>query len=125
MTSEAIEYIIVCALCAASISYTITWAGIFEWLRNILSKIHPKIDELIHCPYCFGHYVVLVILLTTNSDFYIQVTSSLVYNFLFTWFATVCLMSLLHFVMLRAYSIVAEMEISRKLKERRKKTLQK
>ena len=115
------KYIILVALCAASISYTITFAGIFKWLRKILSKWGEWFDELIHCPYCFGHYVVLTIMLTTSnlSSVLVPITASVVYNFLFTWFCIVCVMSLLHAVMLIAYKPVAELETFRKLKEKK------
>lgn len=115
------EYLIEVALCAACISYTITWAGIFEWLRKFVSKFGEWFDELFHCPYCFSHYVVLIIMLTTQdiSDKLIHITNYVLYNFLFTWFTIVCLVSLLHCIMLIAYKPVAEVEAFRKLKNKR------
>ena len=120
MTPQSIamfKYIILVALCAASISYTVCVAGIFEWLRNLVSKWGNWFDDLIHCPYCFGHYVILVILLTTSdlSSRLVPITSNILYNFLFTWFCIVCVMSLLHAVMLIAYKPVAELETFRKI----------
>lgn len=104
------EYIIFVALCAASISYTICWASIFKWLREWLSKYHHKLEELIHCPYCFGHYVILTIMLTTKDieTHVVPISGYIIYDFLFTWFCIVCVTSLLHFVMLLAYKPVID-----------------
>lgn len=112
-------YILTVALCAACISYTITRTSIFLWLRNIVGKIHTKLDELIHCPYCFAHYVVLTIMFTTKnlSTKLIQINDSVVYNFLFTWFCIICLVCLIHYIMLLAYKPVAETETFRKMRK--------
>lgn len=106
-------YILAVALCAASISYTISVTSIFEWLRNLITNhIGGKIEELIHCPYCIGHYVVLVIMFTTEyvENYLIPITNILVYDFLFTWFCIVCVLSLLHYFMNLAYKPIAENE---------------
>lgn len=105
-----IKYIILVALCAASISYTITFTSIFKEFREWVAKFHHKLEELIYCPYCFCHYVILVIMFTTKDlrSYLVPITESVVYNFLFTWFCIVCVTSLLHFVMLRAYRPVME-----------------
>lgn len=125
---NTLEYILLVALCAACISYTICWTAIFKWLRELLSNVHPKLEELIHCPYCFSHYVVLTIMLTTEniSQYLVPITSYTVYNFLFTWFAIVCIVSLLHFVMLRTYKPVMDYMADRYLmkeQEKRRRTL--
>ena len=106
-------YILTVALCAASISYTISVTSIFEWLRNLITNhIGGKIEELIHCPYCIGHYVVLVIMFTTKyvENHLIPITETMVYDFLFTWFCIVCVLSLLHDFMNLAYKPIAENE---------------
>ena len=115
----AFKYILLVALCAASISYTVTVAGIFKTVRKFVSKWGEWFEDLIHCPYCFGHYVILAIMFTTSdlSSRLVPITNSVVYNFLFTWFCIVCVMSLLHAVMLIAYKPVAVAETYRKLKE--------
>ena len=122
-----LEYIALVALCAASVSYTITWAGIFSKLRDVVSKWGPWFEDLIHCPYCFCHYVILVIMLTTShlGDYLVRITDIGLYNFLFTWFVIVCCTSLLHAVMLIAYKPVAEVESFRKLKAERQRQIQK
>lgn len=119
------SYILAVALCAASISYTISTTNIFQWLRNLITDhIGGKIEELIHCPYCLGHYVILVIMLTTKSvrSYLVPITGYLVYDFLFTWFCIVCVLSLIHYFMNLAYKPIAEKEgIREKLKEQKRR----
>lgn len=118
-----IEYMILVALCAACISYTICYASLFLGFRDWLSQFHKKLEELIHCPYCFCHYVILTIMFTTENicDYLIPITSYVVYNFIFTWFCIVCITSLLHCVMLIAYKPVMEYMAHRALEQFEKK----
>lgn len=110
-------YIILVALCAASISYTISYTSIFLGFREWISKFHHKLEELIHCPYCLCHYIILTIMFTTNdiSSKLVPITNNIVYNFLFTWFCIVCITSLLHCVMLIAYHPVMKYMTDRKI----------
>ena len=112
-----IMYIILVALCAASISYTISYTSIFLGFREWISKFHHKLEELIHCPYCLCHYVILTIMFTTNdiSSKLVPIANNIVYNFLFTWFCIVCVTSLLHCVMLIAYRPVMKYMTDRKI----------
>ena len=112
-----VVYIILVALCAASISYTISYTSIFLGFREWISKFHHKLEELIHCPYCLCHYVILTIMFTTNniSSKLVPITNNIVYNFLFTWFCIVCITSLLHCVMLIAYRPVMQYMTDRKI----------
>ena len=112
-----IAYIILVALCAASISYTISYTSIFLGFREWISKFHHKLEELIHCPYCLCHYIILTIMFTTNdiSSKLVPITNNIVYNFLFTWFCIVCITSLLHCVMLIAYRPVMQYMTDRKI----------
>ena len=112
-----IVYIILVALCAASISYTISYTSIFLGFREWISKFHHKLEELIHCPYCLCHYVILTIMFTTNdiSSKLVPITNNIVYDFLFTWFCIVCVTSLLHCVMLIAYRPVMQYMTDRKI----------
>ncbi len=87
------------AFASAAISFTISWTSIFRAFREMVSKIHPKVDELIHCPWCLNHYVVLAIILHTRR--YDGIT-----DLVLTWFAAVCVGGLIHFVLLRAYDPV-------------------
>ena len=120
-----IIYIILVALCAASISYTISYTSIFLGFREWISKFHHKLEELIHCPYCLCHYVILTIMFTTNdiSSKLVPIANNIVYDFLFTWFCIVCVTSLLHCVMLIAYRPVMKYMTDRKIakiKQRKK-----
>ena len=110
-------YIILVALCAASISYTISYTSIFLGFREWISKFHHKLEELIHCPYCLCHYVILTIMFTTNdiNSKLVPIANNIVYNFLFTWFCIVCITSLLHCVMLIAYRPVMKYMTDRKI----------
>ena len=112
-----IVYIILVALCAASISYTISYTSIFLGFREWISKFHHKLEELIHCPYCLCHYVILTIMFTTNdiSSKLVPIANNIVYNFLFTWFCIICVTSLLHCVMLIAYRPVMKYMTDRKI----------
>ena len=112
-----VVYIILVALCAASISYTISYTSIFLGFREWISKFHYKLEELIHCPYCLCHYVILTIMFTTNdiSSKLVPITNNIIYNFLFTWFCIVCITSLLHCVMLIAYRPVMQYMTDRKI----------
>lgn len=120
-----IMYIILVALCAASISYTISYTSIFLGFREWISKFHHKLEELIHCPYCLCHYIILTIMFTTNdiSSKLVPIANNIVYDFLFTWFCIVCVTSLLHCVMLIAYRPVMQYMTDRKIakiKQRKK-----
>lgn len=112
-----VVYIVLVALCAASISYTISYTSIFLGFREWISKFHHKLEELIHCPYCLCHYVILTIMFTTNdiSSKLVPIADNIVYNFLFTWFCIVCVTSLLHCVMLIAYRPVMKYMTDRKI----------
>ena len=112
-----VVYIVLVALCAASISYTISYTSIFLGFREWVSKFHHKLEELIHCPYCLCHYVILTIMFTTNdiSSKLVPIANNIVYNFLFTWFCIVCVTSLLHCVMLIAYRPVMKYMTDRKI----------
>ena len=112
-----VVYIILVALCAASISYTISYTSIFLGFREWISKFHHKLEELIHCPYCLCHYIILTIMFTTNniSSKLVPIANNIVYDFLFTWFCIVCVTSLLHCVMLIAYRPVIQYMTDRKI----------
>ena len=112
-----VVYIVLVALCAASISYTISYTSIFLGFREWISKFHHKLEELIHCPYCLCHYIILTIMFTTNdiSSKLVPIADNIVYNFLFTWFCIVCVTSLLHCVMLIAYRPVMQYMTDRKI----------
>jgi hypothetical protein len=111
------------ALCCASISFTITYTGLFKPLREWLSPIHKKIEDLFHCPWCFGHWCVFILLLTSDLP-WIIISKWAVYNFLFTAFVMTAVQGLLHYVLLRAYEPVAKYLAQRKIDALKKKNKQ-
>lgn len=107
---------IVISFCIASISYTICVTSIFKWFRELVSDIHPKIEELVHCPYCLGHYIAIVILIMT--DFRINCIDDAIFvNFIVTWFSIMGAVGCIHYVMNRSYEPIAKAMVSRKLEK--------
>lgn len=106
--------LLLAAFCCAAISFTVTVTSIFSGLRELLSKIHPKIEELVFCPWCFNHYVVIVFLLTSEVRL-VNVSNWTVYNFLFTVFVLVGLGGIIHYVLLRAYEPIHKALMQRRL----------
>src|SRR5690606_6961353 len=104
--------LILISLAVAAISFTITITSIFEGLRKLLSKIHQKIDELVHCPWCLGHYIMLVVLLLCK-DAVIPLNSSLIISFIINWFSCIAIMGIVHHILLRAYEPVTKMKMLR------------
>lgn len=116
------------ALCSATISFTITTTSMFTWFREMVASwgVH-KLEELVFCPWCFSHYVTLVILLTSNV-IGINIFNNNIANFLFTWFTIQAVIGLLHYVLLRAYEPVAKAMGNRalnKLREAKEKEKEK
>ena len=109
--NQFLIYILVAA-CAASISFTVTMSGMFESMREWIYNKNEFFGQLITCPYCFGHYVVLVMLLTSNIPL-LQVSSMDLYNALFTWFALMGIVALLHKVIITAYEPVMLLKAKR------------
>lgn len=104
------ETLITTALASAAVSFTITWTSIFEPLREAVSKrMHPKLDQLIHCPWCLNHYVALVAVPVAYPFGTITLTSAVLH-----WFAIVGLGGVVHYVLLRAYEPVSKREMYRK-----------
>lgn len=104
-------------LVIASISYTIAWTGIFEPVREVLGRIHPKVDSLLHCPYCLSHWVAAAVLGVLGPEYWLIGYN--VVSFLITVFAATGFSGLAHFVMLRAYEPVAKREVTRTLERLR------
>lgn len=108
-----ISIVIVAALCCAGISFTITTTSIFKWFRDWTGQLHPKLDELINCPWCFNHYVVFLYMSILNIDGYdtdnFAVRVAL-------YFAIITLGGLFHYVLIRAYEPIAKRLLERKLR---------
>lgn len=107
------------ALVVASVSFTITVTSVFKWLRELVSSIHPKLEELIHCPYCLSHYIAALLIWLT--DFIYPLTNSLLLNFLLTLFSVVGIVAILHYVMLRTYEPIAKITAYRELEKAKRK----
>lgn len=104
------------SLCAAAVSFTITTTSMFKWLRELISPIHKKIEELIHCPWCLGHWIVFIILFCSNIN-PLSITQWEIFNWPFTAFVIICPMGLIHYVLLRAYEPVHQLMMNRELEK--------
>lgn len=124
------------AFVAAAISFTISVTRMFKSFRETISPWHKKIEELIHCPWCLGHWVVFIIFWCLPRTFIWQVLESnqlwvhnsyvlRSFNFLFTSFIVIGMMGLIHYVLLRAYEPVAKAMAARTLELLQKKNKQK
>lgn len=111
MTTESI---LISSLVVACISFTITVTGIFAPLREWLGDLHEKVDHLVHCPYCFSHYVAAVYLACFDVGL-ITISRLWIFNYIFSIFALVAISSLAHYVMIRAYEPIAKNTAMRKL----------
>ena len=89
--------------------------GPFKWFRELVSPIHSKIEDLVHCPYCLGHYVAIFVLIITK--YRIKCTDIEIINFIFTWFAVMGCVACMHFIMTRAYEPIARAMTARKLEQ--------
>lgn len=105
---------------SAAISFTITRTGIFTSFRELISSVHPKLEQLIWCPWCLNHYVVIIMLLTSDIEL-LEVSKYSIYNFLFTMFLIVGAAGILHYVLIRAYEPVIDTMLERELEKSRKK----
>lgn len=112
------EAILLLSLIVASISFTITVTSIFEWFRELLSLIHPKVEQLIHCPYCLGHYITIFIVLFT--DKYVIFTGNYIYDVILTIFCVMGTVAVLHYIILRAYEPIAKIHAMREIEKKKK-----
>lgn len=108
------QSLFVAALVCSGVSFTITTTSIFAGFRELVSRIHPKLEELIFCPWCLSHYIAFAMLSFLKVPV-VEVTGLWFLDALFTTFAIVTLSGLLHFVLLRAYKPVSETMAQRKI----------
>jgi hypothetical protein len=107
------------AFIAAAISYTVAMTSMFKRVRENFGSWHPKLDELIHCPWCFGHYVVFVIFLILPTSYIPWITIApnsytvKTLNFFFSSFSVIGMMGVIHYVLLRTYEPVAKAAAAR------------
>lgn len=100
----------------ASITFTISITSIFKPFRELISKAHVKVEELIHCPWCMSFWALLILLLSWSVP-NMQVTNSEVFNLLFTLFAMYTPVGLIHYVLLRAYKPVIKLMAMRNIEK--------
>lgn len=112
------EKFILIMLVTTGVSFTFCVTSIFNPVREFLAKIHPKVEELVFCPYCMSHYIAASLLLVCNYSY--DFTNILILDFLFTVFAITCITAILHYPMLRTYEPVAKVMLSRKLLKNKK-----
>lgn len=111
------EKFLILTLAIASVSFTVTVTGIFKPVREKVGKIHSKIDELLHCPYCFGHWVTFATVYFTGTPYTFTRWGfySPFADFLISCFAIMGAVGIVHHVLLRAYEPVAKSATKRKL----------
>jgi len=106
--------LILIAFATAAVSFTISVTTIFNWLRELVSPISGKVEELIHCPWCLGHYISFV-----GMCFFREYTDVL--TFIIEWFAVIALMGVLHYILLIAYTPIAVQMAKREVNKLRPK----
>lgn len=112
------ENLLILAAISTSISFTVTVTGIFKPLREFLSPYHTKIEELLHCPFCFGTWVTFAVVALAPNMILPIATNSII-NFFLNSFAITGIMGIMHYPILRAYQPVAEAAL--RLQQLRKK----
>jgi hypothetical protein len=105
------------AFAVSSISFTVTFTGLFKEVREVISAQHHKLEELIHCPWCFSHWVTFFIVLLSSST--ISFTGIGLFDFFITSFAITGVSGLFHYVLLRAYEPVAKAMVHRQIEKMR------
>ena len=104
------------SLIVASVSFTVAVTSIFQPVRRIVSGWHPKLEELIHCPYCLGHYIAFALMLFVRMP--LEFSDVFLISYLASSFAVMGMVALMHFFIVRAYQPIAEMEDIRKALKR-------
>lgn len=110
-----IETLLILSFAISGISFTITTTSMFKWLREFISPIHHKVEELIHCPWCFSHWVTFITILIIGSNY--KFTGIAWIDFFLTAFSIIGISGVIHYVLLRAYEPVAKAMLARELKK--------
>lgn len=118
MSSMDTKLFFLVAACVCSVSFTISTTMIFLEVRELVSKVHHKLEELIHCPWCLGHWVTFFFLLILQK--WIDFTGQTVIDFLMTSFAIMGVVGVGHYVLLRTYEPVAKYLVHRELEKMKK-----
>lgn len=108
--------ILILGLIVGAVTFTTSTTSIMLWPREMLSKIHHKVEELVHCPWCSGFW--LSILLVSFTDLELPTLFKLAFlNIIANAFACLAIGGLLHYVFLRAYEPVAKLMAMRSLEK--------
>lgn len=108
-----IQTLIILAACVSSISFTITFTGLFKGVRELVSKVHPKVEDLFHCPWCFSHWTTFILMFFVWD--WMEITGIGFVDFMITAFAITLLSGLCHYVLLRAYEPVGKALVRREI----------
>lgn len=106
-----IEQVFYLSFVVTSISFAVTVTSIFKPLREWLSKLHPKVEELIHCPFCFGFWVTVVVV------GYVEYRSMDLLPMILEVFAVLGVTAVLHYPVLRAYEPIHKMLMQRQIEK--------
>lgn len=114
------------ALCCGSISFTLTTTSMFKSWREWMSKFHPKLDELVHCPWCLGHWITGIIIVLIDLDphghiILLDMFTNRGMNLLFTIFVVVGIQAPFYYIVLRAFEPVGRYLAQRKIDELRRR----
>jgi hypothetical protein len=66
-TGQGVTKVLRQALATARLTRLITQDTITDPLRDQVSKVHPMVDELVHCPWCAGVWAAGAILLADRT----------------------------------------------------------
>ena len=113
---EALGCYIALASAIAALTFTIAITSVFEWLSELVSKIHPKVEEFIHCPWCMSFWCILLSLLAFNIET-INISPYKLVDFVVTLFAIYSGVGLIHYVLLRAYKPVTDLTMMRQARK--------
>lgn len=105
--------LIIIAFACAAVSFTITVTSIFYWLRELVSPIHNKVEELIHCPWCLNHYIVFATVALTGQT--VLISGSWLVDFFITSFSIIGIGGVIHFILLRAYAPISKTMAQRQI----------
>jgi hypothetical protein len=111
--------LLIISLAVSGISFTISVTSIFKWLRELISPLSHKVEELIHCPWCLSHYVTIFFLLFVY-DKTIFLDISFWIHIILNWLAIICVSGLCHYVLLRAYDPVRKEMVQRQIDKLKK-----
>lgn len=122
-------YVLYMGIAVGVITFTIAVTSIFAPVRELVAKIHPKVEELIFCPFCLSFYVGVFIVAMSGiiipfgpDKISMNYTAlDMIYSLLVTVFVVMGFSGLVHYVLLRAYEPVMKNMAMRKIEKLREK----